>query len=67
MNCPRCAAPVTEARTRPGRRIVLDEKPDPQGNIDLQADGVAIVLLSTRPLEQARIAGTALYREHLCP
>ena len=61
--CKSCHAPILWAETVNGRRIPLDAHPDPTGNVELHADGRAVVH-RTAPL-----TGVPLYRAHhqTCP
>lgn len=63
--CQNCQRRIRRARTRANRTIALDAEPHPRGSIDIQADGVAVVLGGAAQ-EGARIHGLELYRLHSC-
>ena len=43
-NCRACAAPLLWVKTRSGKNMPLDEKPNPAGNVVLDAGRRAMVL-----------------------
>lgn len=61
--CKACGASILWAETALGRRIPLNATPDPTGNVELHADGRAVVH-KTAPL-----TGVTTYRTHFetCP
>ena len=65
-SCPTCGVDVRRARTRIGRDVVLEVSPHLDGNVDLQADGVAVVMRGTTAIAEKRRAGLPLFREHEC-
>ena len=67
--CRTCKAPVRWAATAAGRAIPLDPEPNPDGNLWLDARGVAHNIARLTDDEQAEIAGDPLYIAHFvtCP
>lgn len=61
--CQACGQPIVWALGRTGRRMPLNATPDPAGNVELHADGRAVVH-KTAPL-----TGVDLYTSHFatCP
>ena len=69
---PHCDAPIRWLVTANGKRIPVDEEPNPEGNVQLGYVGgaeVAIVLNDPADRAAAQVAGVTLYMPHhaTCP
>jgi hypothetical protein len=67
--CRTCRALIVWGITEKGRRIPLDAKPHPDGNIYLYHDVAYVLPVNGRSLAEHREMGTPLYVSHFatCP
>lgn len=66
--CRSCAAEIVWVLTRKGHRMPIDPEPGPDGNLEIDDDGIANVL-GDDDIVRARFEGKALYLSHFatCP
>ena len=56
--CPKCGARILYVVTERGTRMPIDPMPSPEGNIEIAANGLAVLRVRDKP------AGVPLYAHH---